>query len=155
MLKVIFSIGIIVSFLTVFAYLTGWSSIHDIPIFENNDSPSTVINTSSHSPVINESKSEKIMIRAIGIGFAKDSILNSTRRREMAKRAAEAIAYNKLAKRIRGATVESISKTKDQEYVEETVEIKVIASLKSQRTINTKENTDGSVEVTVEAPLIQ
>ncbi len=151
MSKIIFSIGIIAAFLTVFAYFTGWSNIHDIPIFKQNDPPQPIENPSL--PI--EPETKEVMIQATGVGLPKDGVSNPTIRRKMAERAAIINATLQLTERIRGLTIQSITKTKDLQYIDGTVEVKVEASLKLQRVIDVKENTDGSVEVTVEAPLVQ
>jgi hypothetical protein len=92
------------------------------------------------------------IIRATGIGFAKNGESNYTIRYEMAKRAAEADAMRKLAERIH-VVVESVTKVQNKRFSDEEITLMVKAILKSQRVINIKENNDGSVEVTMEAPI--
>jgi len=92
------------------------------------------------------------IIRATGIGFAKDGESNPTIRYEMAKRAAEADAMRKLVERI-NVVVESVTKVQNKRFSDEEITLRVKAILKSRRVINIKEKNDGSVEVTMEAPI--
>jgi len=92
------------------------------------------------------------IIRVTGIGFAKDGESNPTIRFEMAKRAAEADAMRKLVERI-NVVVESVTKVQNKRFSDEEITLMVKAILKYHRVINVKENNDGSVEVTMEAPI--
>jgi hypothetical protein len=94
------------------------------------------------------------IVKEKGIGFPLPDAKNPTLKYETAKSAAEAVARKKLAERI-GAIVKSITITKNKQFFEEEIEIRVDTILKSSRIVSVNENSDGSVEVVMEAPLKQ
>ena len=112
--------------------------------------PTPPLDSAKNLPVSNNETPEIIIV--IGIGLAKDGESNPTIRYEMAKRAAEVDAMRKLAERIH-VVVESVTKVQNKQFSDEEITLIVKAILKSRRVINVKENNDGSVEVTMEAPI--
>jgi hypothetical protein len=112
-----------------------------------------------YPPAISDESATKlaaVMVRAKGIGFPSPNISNPTIKREMAKRAAELDAKRQLAAQIKTA-IESVTIVKDKQFYEEIIETRVNATLKSCRLVegSVKENPDGSVEVVMEAPIVE
>ena len=100
---------------------------------------------------INENETPKL-IRVTGIGFAKDGVLNPTLKYEMAKLAAEGDAKRKLIERIR-VKIKSVSRIENKKFSDDWIELRVKGSLSKIDIVDVKKNSDGSVEVTMEAPI--
>ena len=140
-------IGLIGSIMTIF---TSWSSFWEI-IWQTPSPPP------QSTPVENpEPQPAPQMIEVTGVGFPLPGASSFELKCQSAKRAAEADAQRQLAEQIKGAMIQSISRFENQQFSNEKLEIRVNASLKLARVIDTKKADDCRiVEVVMEAPLTQ
>ena len=134
-------LGLISSLITILVFFTGWPSIWDI------------CQTPEPLP---ESTALPQMIKVTGIGFPLPGASSFELKCQSAKRAAEADAKRQLTEQIKGAMIQSVSQFENQHFSNEKLEIRVNASLKLARVIDTKKADDCRiVEVIMEAPLTQ
>ncbi|HIE02542.1 MAG TPA: hypothetical protein EYP59_20030 [Thiotrichaceae bacterium] len=145
-------IGFIGSLITILVFFTGWPSIWDI--WPPDPPPqSTPLENLAPQPTPREIPQ---MIKVTGVGFPLPGASSFELKCQSAKRAAEADAKRQLAEQIKGAMIQSVSQFENQHFSNEKLEIRVNASLKLARVIDTKKADDCRiVEVVMEAPLTQ
>ena len=97
----------------------------------------------------------KSTVQATGIAVARSDISNPSQRSYLMKKAAEADAKRKLAESIKGTLVEAETLVENGMVQSDSIAIRVKSILKSASIISSKELSDGSYEVIMEAPISQ
>lgn len=92
-------------------------------------------------------------VTAAGIGFPPDNVADPARAHVMAERAAFTVALRNLLEVVNGIRVDSTTVVENFTVKSDAIRTQVSGWVKGARTIGKKTNPDGSVEVTVAAPL--
>jgi hypothetical protein len=92
-------------------------------------------------------------VTATGIGFPPDNVADPARAQIMAERAGFAVALRNLLEVVKGIRVDSEMVVENFMLKSDVILTRVSGFVKGARMIRKKTNPDGSVEVTIEAPL--